>query len=274
MGRKKSETSKLDVQGKANSPFAKRLSGLIAEKDNGKELERFLGVSPQAINQYKNGESRPSLDNICKIADFYHVSVDYLLGRTEIKSADYHISSAVEITGLSEEDIVALALANRISQSYIPSQPAKEIWPVESYNPPADVSMTYQKFVHETKLLQFICPVSQEYYNNSRVFDEMALDLLRHLPSCIDDLIHAVIQDWSIVSEYRTLCKSPYIRKPDVEHLSKEHQFAVENGYALMETGEYFDYLTQKIGRSIAGYLSAKLNSTASNLDNAKNSTD
>lgn len=272
MGRKKSETSKLDVQGKANSPFAKRLSELIAQKDNGKELERFLGVSPQAINQYKNGESRPSLDNICKIADYYHVSVDYLLGRTEIKSPDYHISSAVEITGLSEEDIVALALANRISQSYIPSQPAKGIWPVESYNPPADASMTYQKFVEETKLLQFICPMPQEYYNDSRIIDEMALDLLRNLPSFIDDLIHAAIQDWSIVSDYRTLCKSPYACKTDVKQLSKDHHFAVENGYALMETSEYFDYLTQKIGRSIASYLSAKLNSPASNLGNTKNS--
>lgn len=117
MGRKKSETSKLDVQGKANSPFAKRLSGLIAEKDNGKELEHFLGVSPQAINQYKNGESRPSLDNICKIADFYHVSVDYLLGRTDTKSANTDIQTAVKITGLSEASIQYLHFLNQIDST-------------------------------------------------------------------------------------------------------------------------------------------------------------
>lgn len=108
MGRKKNITSEMDVIEKANSPFAKRLSELIAKNDNAKELEHFLRVSPQAISQYKNGESRPSLDNICKIADFYKVTVDFLLGRTSVDSTDYDIQRVHEYTGLSSNAIIAL----------------------------------------------------------------------------------------------------------------------------------------------------------------------
>ena len=73
MGRKRSKTSEMDVAEKQKTPLAKRLSKLITD---GNELKDFLGVSAQAINQYKLGLSRPSLENICQIADFYGVSTD------------------------------------------------------------------------------------------------------------------------------------------------------------------------------------------------------
>ena len=76
MGRKKSEISEMDVGEKAKTPFARALNALIRERGNVKELMELLRISPQAINQYRNGISRPSLENICKIADFYDVSVD------------------------------------------------------------------------------------------------------------------------------------------------------------------------------------------------------
>ena len=75
MGRKRSDTSKMNVAEKQETPLAKRLSELITD---GNELKDFLGVSAQAINQYKLGLSRPSLENLCKIASYYGVSADYL----------------------------------------------------------------------------------------------------------------------------------------------------------------------------------------------------
>ena len=78
MGRKKSDISEMDIVEKLNSPFPIALNALIKEHDNARELMEHLGISPQAVNQYRNGLSRPSLENICKIADVYNVSVDYL----------------------------------------------------------------------------------------------------------------------------------------------------------------------------------------------------
>lgn len=105
MGRKKNNTSGADVDVKQSTPLAQRLSTLITDTN---ELKEYLGCSIQAINQYKLGISRPSLENLCKIADFYGVSTDYLLGRTETRSPNATIQAVCDYTGLSERAVSAL----------------------------------------------------------------------------------------------------------------------------------------------------------------------
>lgn len=99
MGRKKNPASEMDVAEKMTIPLTQNLCDLITDVN---ALKDFLGVSAQAINQYKLGVSRPSLENLCKIADFYGTSVDYLLGRTDIKLPDANLQAAAAYTGLSE----------------------------------------------------------------------------------------------------------------------------------------------------------------------------
>ncbi len=48
-----------------------------------KQLASYLHVSIGTISNYENGAHFPDLKALCKIADFFHVSVDYLLDRTE-----------------------------------------------------------------------------------------------------------------------------------------------------------------------------------------------
>ena len=45
-------------------------------------LAEMLGISRSAISMYENGNREPDLETLEKIADFFHVDVDYLLGRT------------------------------------------------------------------------------------------------------------------------------------------------------------------------------------------------
>lgn len=59
-----------------------------------KELRKKKGISQQrlatdlnttqnTISRYETGEREPGIDELIKIADYFHVSVDYLIGRTE-----------------------------------------------------------------------------------------------------------------------------------------------------------------------------------------------
>ena len=48
------------------------------------ELARRLGVERTRYTKWEDGASEPSLTMLCKIADLFHVSTDYLLGRTNI----------------------------------------------------------------------------------------------------------------------------------------------------------------------------------------------
>lgn len=54
-----------------------------------KDLSTQIGVTRQAIAAYESGIREPSFDVLIKIADFFGVSVDYLLGRT--KSVEYEL---------------------------------------------------------------------------------------------------------------------------------------------------------------------------------------
>lgn len=45
------------------------------------QLAKFIGVSVQAYQKYEYGTAEPTFDSVCKLADFYNVTADYLLGR-------------------------------------------------------------------------------------------------------------------------------------------------------------------------------------------------
>lgn len=65
--------------------FAERLKELrIQNRLTQREISQILNVKQQSYSRYELGTGQPSLETLCKIAEFYNVSVDYLLGITEI----------------------------------------------------------------------------------------------------------------------------------------------------------------------------------------------
>jgi len=50
-----------------------------------KELALKLNLSVSTISNYENGIHSPDLNTLCRLADFYNVTVDYLLGRTKYR---------------------------------------------------------------------------------------------------------------------------------------------------------------------------------------------
>lgn len=51
------------------------------------QLSSATGISQGNISDWKNGRSAPKMDAINKLADYFNVTTDYLLGRTEQKTA-------------------------------------------------------------------------------------------------------------------------------------------------------------------------------------------
>lgn len=58
------------------------------EKKTQEDLAKFLGVAPQTIYKYEKEINEPDLNTTSKIAEYFNVSVDYLLGRTDIEQID------------------------------------------------------------------------------------------------------------------------------------------------------------------------------------------
>ena len=48
-----------------------------------KQLGQVIGVAESTISLYESGKRQPDNDTLQKFADYFDVSVDYLLGRTD-----------------------------------------------------------------------------------------------------------------------------------------------------------------------------------------------
>jgi transcriptional regulator with XRE-family HTH domain len=64
--------------------LSNRLKELRSQKKKTqKEIAAFLGITRQGYGNYENGVTEPDTETIQKLADFFGVSTDYLLGRTD-----------------------------------------------------------------------------------------------------------------------------------------------------------------------------------------------
>lgn len=62
--------------------FAQNLKDLREKMEiSQREVARRLQMQPTAISAYERGEKLPTVENLVKIADFFDVSTDELLGR-------------------------------------------------------------------------------------------------------------------------------------------------------------------------------------------------
>ena len=64
--------------------FPEILSSLRRErKINQRTAASDLGISQALLSHYENGAREPGLGFVCRACDYYGVSADYLLGRTD-----------------------------------------------------------------------------------------------------------------------------------------------------------------------------------------------
>ena len=66
------------------SIFAERLRTLRKKNNISQiKLSKYFNYGSTAIANYESGRNEPSYDVLIKIADYFNVSIDYLLGREE-----------------------------------------------------------------------------------------------------------------------------------------------------------------------------------------------
>lgn len=89
-----------------NSHFAETLRYLMGKHGTTqKELAEAVNVRPQTLSLYTTGETQPNGDKLLKIAEFYGVTVDYLLTGTVIENIPVY-----EMLGLSENTVQNIKL--------------------------------------------------------------------------------------------------------------------------------------------------------------------
>lgn len=94
-----------------------RIKGLREEKRMSQlELAKALNISNTTLSQYENGLRTPSDEIKIKIANYFNVSIDYLLGLTNIKIFGENLDLPTLFT--SPEDAMTFLLEQNIIMGY------------------------------------------------------------------------------------------------------------------------------------------------------------
>ncbi len=97
--------------------FAVNLRKLMERNKTTQEaLATGAGCSRQAISQYMDGSSVPNVDKLLNIADYFGVSIDYLLGREEKLNEKEWMNQICDLTGLTEQAILCFLNYPRITE--------------------------------------------------------------------------------------------------------------------------------------------------------------
>ncbi|EGU62968.1 DNA-binding helix-turn-helix protein [Streptococcus mitis bv. 2 str. SK95] len=64
-----------------------RKEGKLTQKD----IATFLNISQPAYQQFESGKKKMNLETMEKLADYFNVSTDYLLGKTDFTDIDLEV---------------------------------------------------------------------------------------------------------------------------------------------------------------------------------------
>ncbi|KLJ82612.1 Cro/Cl family transcriptional regulator [Streptococcus agalactiae] len=85
--------------------FQERLKNLRLEKNlTQKQVAQRLNISQQAYGQWETGKLNPKKETIQMFANFFNVSIDYLLGNTDNKNEEMQILLRGTLEGLTDEE--------------------------------------------------------------------------------------------------------------------------------------------------------------------------
>lgn len=68
------------------------------------ELAEKVGIHPNVLGRYERGEATPSVEMAVKIADALGVSLDYLVGNTDVELDKTILDKVIAIQKLPDED--------------------------------------------------------------------------------------------------------------------------------------------------------------------------
>lgn len=55
------------------------------------QVSAEIGISQSKLSKYESGELEPNLEQLGKLAEYYNISIDYLLGNTPAKYKEWEI---------------------------------------------------------------------------------------------------------------------------------------------------------------------------------------
>lgn len=88
---------------------------------------KIIGVSQAALSGYETGNYQPDNDILIKIADYFDTTVDYLMGRTDIKKTP----TPEDVSGLTPKQLKIIEMMDQMTpeqQTELVRQAEYQLW--------------------------------------------------------------------------------------------------------------------------------------------------
>ncbi len=192
-GRKKKEI---------DGEFAKILSKLLREaKENGigqDSIARAIGVSRQSLGKWANGATVPDVLDLKKLANYFNVSADYLLGLSPNSTTDMELIDVCNYTGLSESNVKFLNKLNelkKVHKKYFSTfENSKEQYTEIEY---IDIISVLLEYLNEDRSI--VVDIAHAAMLNENSEDDLLLKLLNLVQDNFPELNNS---DFTILSGY------------------------------------------------------------------------
>lgn len=129
--------------------FAERLVELRKEKGlKRQEVANALGVSRASLEYYEKGQRKPDIEIAARIAEYYNVSTDYLVGlsASRVNEEDFDLKMVCDYTGLSNYAIMKL---KQITCRRELSKRLEEMLSINMISSLADTVASYRDVLYE-----------------------------------------------------------------------------------------------------------------------------
>lgn len=97
--------------------FARILQDLREDRDiSRKDLATVLNISVSTLGMYEQGRREPNIDMLIKIANYFDVSIDFLVGRSfknennEVLTEALHVKNQIDKLPQGYKDIINFML--------------------------------------------------------------------------------------------------------------------------------------------------------------------
>lgn len=172
--------------------FALRLKELISV--NGyihEDIAKAIGVTRQGVGNWVNGVSVPDVLTAAKLANFFNVSLDYLVGNTSVQTNEPNLKAICEYTGLNEKAVTKLSDIKKHVECGMTIQPQ---------------ILTYLSYIIEWDIESFVTNITCNYTDLREKEDEKY-----QLNDTLKDFSYAIINssnpELEIKSRFATMEK-------------------------------------------------------------------
>jgi len=196
-------------------------------------LAEALGVTNQAVSRWESGGSYPDMEIVPAIANYFHVSIDEILGKSNAILNQVAEGKEIEVTNLSEKDIseaAALMKPQQIKETVDPSK-----------CDPKTIS-AFLPFLDDDYIEELLCKYKAAG-NNIAVF----LPFLSY--EKIEELAGEAITKGESIKTYL-----PFMRDEKIKQMA----FSAFDKGGIQEASQYFPFMNEKDLRTLAEMHLAK----------------